>query len=57
MAIARVSFGVVALFALAFAIALPSIRAQSVAPAPSPVSDGEFLELFFSFSFPFAEKA
>lgn len=36
-----VSFGVVALFALVLAISLASIQAQSLAPAPAPVSDGE----------------
>ncbi|GMP96589.1 hypothetical protein CsSME_00045150 [Camellia sinensis var. sinensis] len=39
MAISRVSYCVVAMFALIFAIVLPSVQAHSLAPAPAPTSD------------------
>ncbi|KDP25335.1 hypothetical protein JCGZ_20491 [Jatropha curcas] len=45
MAVSRVSFGVLAFaVALVFAIALPSVQAQSFAPAPSPTSDGTSID-------------
>lgn len=62
MAISTVSFGVVALFALVFAISLSSIQALALAlaPAPAPVSDGEFfsccLLIRFSPGFHLARK-
>lgn len=42
MAICNVSYGVVAAFALVFAIFLPAAQAQAqaFAPAPAPTSDG-----------------
>ncbi|KAG5539580.1 hypothetical protein RHGRI_019946 [Rhododendron griersonianum] len=44
MAISTVSFGVVGLFALVFAISLSSIQALALAPAPAPVSDGTTID-------------
>ncbi|XP_010266430.1 PREDICTED: arabinogalactan peptide 20-like [Nelumbo nucifera] len=44
MAVSRVSFGVVAIVALIFAVALPAVQAQSVAPAPAPTSDGTSID-------------
>ncbi|GFZ16409.1 Arabinogalactan peptide 20 like [Actinidia chinensis var. chinensis] len=44
MAISRVSLGVVAMLALVFAIALPSVQAQSLAPGPASVSDGTTID-------------
>nr|DAD36347.1 TPA_asm: hypothetical protein HUJ06_006988 [Nelumbo nucifera] len=53
MAVSRVSFGVVAIVALIFAVALPAVQAQSVAPAPAPTSDGTFFVSVFWFPFHF----
>ncbi|KAA8520920.1 hypothetical protein F0562_011593 [Nyssa sinensis] len=39
-----VSFGVIATFALIFAIFLPAVQAQSLAPAPAPTSDGTTID-------------
>ncbi|CAL5433308.1 unnamed protein product [Camellia sinensis] len=48
MAISRVSYCVVAMFALIFAIVLPSVQAHSLAPAPAPApaptSDGTAID-------------
>ncbi|CAL5429989.1 unnamed protein product [Camellia sinensis] len=50
MAISRVSYCVVAMFALIFAIVLPSVQAHSPspapapAPAPAPTSDGTAID-------------
>ncbi|CAL5356256.1 unnamed protein product [Camellia sinensis] len=44
MAISRVSYCVVAMFALIFAIVLPSVQAHSLAPAPAPTSDGTAID-------------
>ncbi|XAR55115.1 hypothetical protein NMG60_11030513 [Bertholletia excelsa] len=41
---ARVSFGLFPVFALVFAIALPSAHAQSMGPAPAPASDGTSID-------------
>ncbi|XP_022759580.1 arabinogalactan peptide 20-like [Durio zibethinus] len=40
----RAWMGVVAIFALAFAIGSPYVEAQSAAPAPSPTSDGTSID-------------
>ncbi|TQD87643.1 hypothetical protein C1H46_026842 [Malus baccata] len=40
MEILKVEFFVMAVFALAISLLLPSIDAQSLAPAPAPTSDG-----------------
>ncbi|XVF22424.1 hypothetical protein REPUB_Repub12eG0171100 [Reevesia pubescens] len=40
----RASMGVVAIFALVFAIVSPYVQAQSEAPAPSPTSDGTSID-------------
>lgn len=42
MAVSRVSFGVMAVVALVFALFLPAAHAQASAPAPTPTSDGMF---------------
>ena len=42
MAVSRVSFGVMAIVALIFSIALPAVQAQ--APAPAPTSDGTTID-------------
>ncbi|KAL7237331.1 hypothetical protein ACSBR2_003590 [Camellia fascicularis] len=46
MAISRVSYCVVAMFAFIFAIVLPSVQAHSLAPAPAPAptSDGTAID-------------
>ncbi|KAK9274568.1 hypothetical protein L1049_021817 [Liquidambar formosana] len=44
MAVSRVSFGVVAVAILVFAIALPAVQAQSLAPSPAPTSDGTSID-------------
>ena len=46
MAISKVVL--MALAVLIFVVALPAVRAQSMAPAPAPTSDGQFS--LFSFS-------
>ncbi|XVF33215.1 hypothetical protein REPUB_Repub17cG0149000 [Reevesia pubescens] len=40
----RAFMGVVAIFALVFAIVSPYVEAQSAAPAPSPTSDGTSID-------------
>ncbi|KAB2618415.1 arabinogalactan peptide 20-like [Pyrus ussuriensis x Pyrus communis] len=40
MEILKVEFFVMAVFALVISLLLPSINAQSLAPAPAPTSDG-----------------
>ncbi|CAN6541100.1 unnamed protein product [Malus baccata var. baccata] len=40
MEILKVEFFVMAVFALVISLLLPSIDAQSLAPAPAPTSDG-----------------
>ncbi|OVA01910.1 Arabinogalactan peptide [Macleaya cordata] len=42
MAVSRVSFGVMAIVALIFSIALPAVQAQ--APAPAPSNDGTSID-------------
>ena len=42
MEMLRVLFAVMAIFALVLALIVPSINAQSPAPAPPPTSDGLF---------------
>ncbi|XP_043694417.1 arabinogalactan protein 41-like [Telopea speciosissima] len=44
MAVLRVSFGVLAIIALIFSIVLPAVRAESMAPAPAPTSDGTSID-------------
>ncbi|XP_043716769.1 arabinogalactan protein 41-like [Telopea speciosissima] len=44
MAIVKVSFGVLAIIALIFSIVLPSVQADSRAPAPAPASDGTSID-------------
>ncbi|KAF8379659.1 hypothetical protein HHK36_029103 [Tetracentron sinense] len=44
MAVPRVSVGVMAVLALIFAIVLPAVRAESIAPAPAPTSDGTSID-------------
>ncbi|KAK4752216.1 hypothetical protein SAY87_021014 [Trapa incisa] len=45
MAVSRVSVGVVAaIAALLFTIVLPAAQAQSMAPAPTPASDGTAID-------------
>ncbi|ONK81683.1 uncharacterized protein A4U43_C01F31810 [Asparagus officinalis] len=41
-AVPRVSFGVLAIFAVIFSIVLPAVQAQ--APAPAPTSDGTSID-------------
>ena len=43
MAVPRVFVGFLVLFAFVSAIVFPSVQAQSMAPAPTPASDGNFL--------------
>ena len=51
MALTRISLGVVAVLILLFAIFLPSVHPQNLAPAPAPTSDGYFsLSLSLSLS-------
>ena len=51
MAFTRISLGVVAVLVLLFAIFLPSVHPQNLAPAPAPTSDGYFsLSLSLSLS-------
>ncbi|EOX95786.1 hypothetical protein QUC31_005206 [Theobroma cacao] len=40
----RAFVGVMAIFALVFAIVSPFVEAQSAAPAPSPTSDGTSID-------------
>ncbi|CAN6564489.1 hypothetical protein C1H46_033278 [Malus baccata] len=40
MEMLKVQFFVMAVFALVISLLLPSINAQSLAPAPAPTSDG-----------------
>lgn len=51
MAVSKVVL--MALAVLVFVVALPAVRAQSIAPAPAPTSDGQFSLLFSLFSFRF----
>ena len=47
MEMLRVLFAVMAIFALVLALVVPSLNAQSPAPAPPPTSDGLFSSLCF----------
>ncbi|KAK4601382.1 hypothetical protein RGQ29_010797 [Quercus rubra] len=44
MALTRISLGVVAVLILLFAIFLPSVHPQNLAPAPAPTSDGTSID-------------
>lgn len=40
----KFSFGVIATFALVFAIYLPAVQGQAVPPVPAPTSDGTAID-------------
>ncbi|KAL6979507.1 hypothetical protein U1Q18_021168 [Sarracenia purpurea var. burkii] len=44
MAVSKVSSGAFVTFALVLAIVLPSIQAETLVPAPAPVSDGTTID-------------
>jgi len=45
MAVSRVFAGVLVMFTVVLALVPPRVEAQSMAPAPAPVSDGKLLLL------------
>ena len=48
MAVSKVSLVVGMIIALLYTVVLPSVHAQSTAPAPAPASDGKYIFLFLS---------